>query len=333
MPVLTSQHHRPAHPLRRRALAWLLFSTVLWGLSFPLAKALVMMQLVRLPGADTLFLVAWDLVIRFGLAGVIVILGTLGSLRRITRLEVVQGVGLGLFAAGGVFLQNDGLNYTSASTSAFLTSCYCIFIPLVVAVQRRRWPPPAVVVCCALVLVGIGVLAGVDWRTLRLGRGEWETLACSLFYTGQILWVERPRFAANRPAHATAVMFPVLALAALPLALARMSSSGQLVTATAGSWPILGLLLAMTVFCTLATFTLMNYWQKYVEATEAGLIYCVEPVWTSLICLWLPGILMAWTGVAYANEVPTLKLLIGGGLITAANAALQLYPRAVTPVQ
>ena len=323
----------PPRARRGRALAWLLAATVLWGLSFPLAKALVLAQQRLLPGADTWFLVSLALVFRFGVAGVIVALGSLGTLRRLTPLETFQGVGLGLFATGGMLLQMDGLNYTAASTSAFLTSCYCVLIPVVVALQRRRRPPLAVVGCCALVLVGLGVLAGVDWRTFHLGRGEWETLGCSVFFAGQILWLERPRYAANRPAHATTVMFAVLAAAALPVMLARTTGPGQVFLAAAGSSAIFLLLVALTLLCTLATFSLMNHWQKHLEATEAGLIYCAEPVWTSLLSLWLPGWLALWTGAAYANEPATLKLLLGGGLITAANVGLQLYPRVVTQIR
>ena len=323
----------PPHPRRTRALAWLLAATILWGLSFPLAKALVLAQQRLLPGADTWFLVALALVFRFGVAAVVVTLGSLRTLRGLTRQETFQGLGLGLFASGGMLLQMDGLNYTAASTSAFLTSCYCVIIPGVVALQRRRPPPLAVAGCCALVLVGLGVLAGVDWRSFHLGRGEWETLGCSLFFAGQILWLERPRYAANRPAHATAVMFAVLAATALPVTLARTTGPEQMRLAAAGSPAIFLLLAALTLFCTLATFSLMNHWQKYLEATEAGLIYCAEPVWTSLISLWLPGWLALWTGTAYANEAATFKLLLGGGLITAANAGLQLYPRAATPVR
>ena len=323
----------PPRTRRARALAWLLAATTLWGLSFPLAKALVLAQQRLLPGADTWFLVALALVFRFGVAGAMVALGSLGTLRRLTRLETFQGVGLGLFAAGGMLLQMDGLNYTAASTSAFLTSCYCVIIPVVVALQRRRPPPLAVAGCCALVLVGLGVLAGVDWHAFHLGRGEWETLGCSVFFAGQILWLERPRYAANRPAHATAVMFAVLAAAASPVMLARTAGPGQMWLAAAGSPAIFLLLLALTLLCTLATFSLMNHWQKHLEATEAGLIYCAEPLWTSLFSLWLPGLLALWTGTAYANEAATLRLLLGGGLITAANVGLQLSPRAVTPVR
>jgi len=77
------------------------------------------------------------------------------------------------------------------------------------------------------------------------------------------------------------------------------------------------------VFCTLGAFMVMNVWQRHVTATEAGLIYCSEPVFASLLALFLPAIFSSWANIHYANEILTLRLLVGGGLITAANVLLQ----------
>jgi hypothetical protein len=68
---------------------------------------------------------------------------------------------------------------------------------------------------------------------------------------------------------------------------------------------------------------LMNRWHRHVGATLAGLIYCVEPVFTSAYALFLPGLLSAWAGIRYANETLTPHLLVGGGLILAANVLAQ----------
>src|SRR5439155_26219032 len=95
----------------------------------------------------------------------------------------------------------DRMAFTSASTSAFLTQCYCLFIPVWVAARDRSWPAAKVFFSCALVIAGVAVLAGVDWSHFRLGRGELETLAASVLFTGQILWLERPKFAANNANH------------------------------------------------------------------------------------------------------------------------------------
>ena len=322
----------PTHPLHSRATGWLLTATVFWGLSFPLAKALAIAQRAFLPGADSWFLASMPLVFRFGVAAFVLAIVSMRTLHLLTASEVLQGLGLGVFSAGGMLLQMDGLSYTAASTSAFLTSCYCVIIPVIVALQRRRWPPPLVTVSCGLVVIGMAILAGVDWRTLHLGRGELETILASFFFAAQIFWLERPGFARNRTGHATLLMFATIAAAAVPVMVARCRVPHDIVVAATASAPILGFLLALTLFCTLATFTLMNHWQKYLEATEAGLIYCVEPVSASLCALFLPAWLGTLASVSYPNESPTLRLLLGGLLITAANVCIQLKPRAVTPL-
>ena len=321
-----------AHSSRARATLWLVGATVFWGLSFPLAKALTVAQHALLPGADSWFLAAVTLSVRFGLAAGVLALGSLRTWRTMTGGEWSQGLGLGVFASGGLLLQIDGLGYTAASTSSFLTSIYCVIIPVFVACQRRRWPPLAVMGSCAVVLVGMAILVGVDWRTMRLGRGEWETVGASVFFAAQIFWLERPAFARNRTSHATVIMFGTIAVVMLPVLAARCRALSEVVVAAMGSGPIIGLLLGLTLFCTLATFTVMNHWQRFLEATEAGLIYCVEPVSASLCALFLPAWLGAWAGVSYPNETFTWRLLVGGTLITLANVFIQLKPKAVTPV-
>ena len=53
------------------------------------------------------------------------------------------------------------------------------------------------------------------------------------------------------------------------------------------------------------------------------MVYCIEPVLTSVLALFLPGLISIWTSINYANETLTVRLLIGGGLVTAANVLLQ----------
>jgi drug/metabolite transporter (DMT)-like permease len=93
-----------------------------------------------------------------------------------------------------------------------------------------------------------------------------------------------------------------------------------------GSGPWLAFTGLLTVFCTIGSFMLMNRWQPVITPTEAGLIYCSEPVFASLMALFLPAWFSRWAGFAYANETVTWHLLAGGGLITAANLLIQLKP-------
>jgi drug/metabolite transporter (DMT)-like permease len=244
---------------------------------------------------------------------------------RITGLELRQGAVLGAFAAGGSLLQTDGLQYTAASTSAFLTQLSAILIPVWLALRHRRNPGPIVWLGCVMVLVGVGILGHFDWRTLRFGRGEWETLLCSLFFVGQILWLEKPEFAGNRPGAVTLAMFSVQATAFLGLAALTAPSLHSLVVPVISPvW--VALTLTLTIVCTVGAFSIMNKWQPVIAATEAGLIYCIEPMFASIFALFLPGLLSAWAAIPYPNEVATWSLIVGGSLITLANVLVLMRP-------
>ena len=70
----------------------------------------------------------------------------------------------------------------------------------------------------------------------------------------------------------------------------------------------------------------MIAWQPKITATEAGLIYCVEPIFGSVMALFLPALFSVWAGLNYANEKATWTLLVGGGLVTLANVFIQWRP-------
>ena len=313
----------PSDPVRRsKALRALTAATLFWALSFPVMKTLLLAQERLLPGAASWFLTSLSVAARFGCAGLLLVGFTGRRLGSLTRREVEQGLVLAGFGGAGILFQMDGLTYTAASTSAFLTQAYCVFIPVWVMLTGRRLPPVKQCVCIVLVVGGVWILAGLNLQTMRLGRGELETLVGSLLFTGQILTLEGTRYAGNRPVMISAVMFPVMALLCLPVVWATAPSAAACLQVFAAPAPV-GLLAVLVICCTLIAYLAMNYWQPLVTSTEAGLIYCLEPVLASLLALFFPVWLSRWAGVDYANEHLTFRLLAGGGLITIANILLQ----------
>lgn len=303
----------------------LLLANFFWGLSFPVIKSIAMTHARLLPDSSNWFITGWTVGPRFILATAVLLLFAARGLRSITRRELAQGAGLGLFAAAGMILQTDGLQFTAASTSAFLTQLYAILIPLYLALRLRRLPPWTVWISCALVLGGVAVLGRFNWDTLRFGRGEAETLVASVFFMGQILWLEKKVFAGNSVLPVTLVMFALQAVVYFALAAGTAPRLADLaVPLHSGAW--VGLTLILTVFSTLGSYLIMNTFQPRITATEAGLIYCVEPIFGSLLSLFLPVLFSRWAGIDYPNEVATAHLLVGGSLITAANLLIQLTP-------
>ncbi len=306
----------------------LLLGNLLWGVSFPLIKSLVLLQERLVPGGSSWFITASTMLPRFTLGAIVLGLICFRAVRTLTRSELRQGLGLGLSALAGMIFQNDGLQFTSASTSAFLTQFYAIMIPTWLALRARRSPSWVVWLCGALALAGMAVLARLDWHDLKLGRGEWETLISSVFYMGQILWLGRPEFAANRALPVTTLMFVVLATGSGVMSVALAPAGAPMLALwTDPTW--LGYTLILTAACTLAAFTIMNKWQPFISTTEAGLLYCSEPVFTALLALFLPAWFSLWGGLNYRNEILGVNLLVGGGLITLANVLIQLKPRNV----
>jgi drug/metabolite transporter (DMT)-like permease len=313
-----SEHHT-------RAFLMLVFANAFWGLSFPLIKAVRLLDVALVPHASGWFVTVYGVAPRFVLGLLIVGVPLRRKLRTITRAEWVQGSLIGLFAAGGMLFQNDGLGYTSASTSAFLTQFYAITIPIWLAFRHRRNPGWVVWVSSVLVLVGVAILGGFDWRTLHFGRGEWETLVSSLFFMGQILWLDKKEYAANRPEILTLVLFAVQG--AVFTVLVLCSTPG--LSALAAPWhsPVwVGFMLTLTLLCTVGAYSIMNRWQPILSATEAGLSYCIEPIFSAVLSLFLPALFSAWALIDYPNERATANLLIGGTLITLANVLIQVRP-------
>jgi drug/metabolite transporter (DMT)-like permease len=300
----------------------LLLGNLFWGLSFPLIRSIELLNSKLFP-AGGWFVTSYALAPRYAIALVVLTALVVRRGFRVTRPEVVTGLVLGGFIAGGTLLQTDGLRYTDASVSAFLTQLYAILIPLWIAFRSRRNPGWLVWICTALVLSGVALLGHFNWATLRFGRGELETLGSSLFFMIPILWLDRKEYADNRPGRVTLVMFAVQFILLGALAFATAPRASALLTPWAfPSW--VGMTLILASVCTLAPFTIMTTWQPRITAIEAGLLYCTEPIFASLLALFLPALFSAWAAIAYANEKATMELVVGGALITAANALIQL---------
>ena len=313
------------HPQHNRAFMMLVLATIYWGLTFPQIKSLLLIQARILPPGSGWFSTVYVVAPRYLLATLILIAVQGRKAFDLRRGELIQGTVIALFASAGMLFQNDGLGYTAASTSAFLTQFYAIMIPIWLALRHRRNPGWLVWISCVLVLIGVSILGHFDWRTLHFGRGEWETLVASTFFMGQILWLDKKEYAENRPEKITLVLFAIEAVIFCLLAGVTAPS----LDAFAAPWrsPVwIGFTLVLTLLGTIGAYSIMNRWQPKLSATEAGLIYCIEPIFGSVMAIFLPALFSMWAAIDYPNEKATWTLVAGGGLITVANILIQLKP-------
>jgi drug/metabolite transporter (DMT)-like permease len=310
----------------RQARTLLFGATLLWGASFPVLRGLQLAQEAAAPRMPDRTLACADMAVRFLVAALFLLPFYARQLGSITPREWSQGVGLGLFAGAGLYLQTLGLAWTDASISAFLTQFYTLLVPLIVAVRDRRAPGARVVTACGMVLLGVALLSPGLLTHFVLGPGEILTLLGTGFLAAQIVWVERPRYASNRPGVVTLIMFTLLGtifLAAYPF-LGGTVSGG---VALFNQLPLIALLLLLVVFCTVLNFFIMNAWQPKISATEAGLIYCLEPVIATALSAFVPRWISRFAGISYPNETLRWGLLAGGGLILGATVLVATQRR------
>jgi drug/metabolite transporter (DMT)-like permease len=283
------------------------------AVGFPLLKAFALRAGLAAPGASDWFISSFLLLGRF-LAAALLLLCFERKLP--SNSELAQGLWIGGFAAAGHLLQMDGLSWTNASTSAFLTQGYVVVLPVLAAIESRRRPEKRVLLAVLLSLIGLAVLARFEPRHLTLGRGEAETLLAALLFAGQIFSISRPRYAQNEGGPVTLVMFLTVGLGALPLSVATgRETDFDRITASPQIWILLGLLALLS---TLLPFVLMNRYQRHVSSSEAGVIYGAEPLVASLLTLFLPALLSPVAGARYVNEQLTFRLILGALLVTSA---------------
>jgi drug/metabolite transporter (DMT)-like permease len=310
----------PPHRARTRgAILALLIACLGEALSFPLMKAFGLRAGLVAPEASGWFVSATLLAGRF-LFGALALCLVVRA--RLTREEVLQGALIGGFAAIGHVLQTDGLSFTEASTSAFLTQGYVVVLPLLSAIEAQRWPERRVGIAVTLNLLGLAILARFDPRTMTLGRGEAETLLAACAFAGQIYCISRARWADNRAMQVTLAMF--VSTGGLSLLIAAVSGTGAELARLSGSPELWWLLGFLTCASTLVPFLLMNRFQRHVSASEAGVIYGAEPLLAGVLALFLPALLSRLAGVTYANETISPRLLVGALLITLATLVLRV---------
>lgn len=305
-----------------RALPWMFAAMVCSGVGFVIGKASLLMQAPLVAGESSWFIAAQNLAPRFLItAAVLVGMGGRATLR-LTDGEWKQAVFMAFFSFLGCALQVDAMQYTSASTAAFLSQFYAILLPVWVAIGERKAPSRLAVAAMILVVIGTAVLAGVRWDHFQLGRGEAETLLAALSFSVLIYSLSWRRHAAHRAEATTAGMFVLEGAMFVALAVFTVKDAGHLVAPLASPGWLLVISLA-TVIATGGPFVVLNRWQRHLPATEAGLLYNLVPLFAALSELVLPRFFSAWFEIDYANTSVTQRLLVGGALIVGANAVLQ----------
>lgn len=339
---------------KTRAVAMLVLTNILWGISFPVMKLANLVMESHLSGgaADAQADATWRfahtasflVALRFTLSFFLLCLVFPRILRTMRPADWYWGMLTGLAFSAGMILQNMALNEIPASRSGFLTSLTVVFTPLLLLILHRQMPRGMLIAGITSALLGTAILTGIvafdfssGWPLLKVAEswrqrwmwGDSLTLLAAIVFAGQILLIDR----ASRtvPAgHLTPGMFLATLLAgSLVFLVSRNRTAAEMEPTIWLQWMtdlrLLGLVLLLSLFCTILAFHLMNIYQPAVSPSEAAVIYSLEPLFATLWAMCLPGLLSPLLRIGYRSERPGLELIVGGVLLALSNI-LALWP-------
>ena len=236
----------------------LFLSTVVWGLSFTIMKAILGEQI-----SPYLFVF-----LRFSISAVLLFPFCKKGIRSIGKDGVAYGFFLGFLIFAGFITQAVGITYTTASKSAFITGLSSVFVPFFLLFHRRKLPEPVVIGAIMLAIFGMYLLTGPAGGILNFG--DFLTLLCAISFAAQIYLMG---IAASKY-QALALTFIELATTAIVAGIALFFVPVHF----AITWKSVAALLFMTIPGTAVALSVQTWAQKRTSAVRAGLIFSAEPV-------------------------------------------------------
>ena len=237
-----------------RSEAILLGITAIWGFTFPAMK-------ISLNYLPPLLFLAY----RFGIASILMLLVFRS---RVLKLETLrEGVILGITLFLGHGFQIVGLEYTTASNSAFITSLYVVFTPFIAYFLLGDKIKARDTISLAVALTGLYLISGASFN---FNRGDFLTVLCALSFAFQIVLVQK----FGEKDYLSLAFWQIAWNFVLALLFAILFEP---LVIPEDPLPWMGILYT-SIFATVVAFTLQIKHQRNTQAHRAALIYSAEPI-------------------------------------------------------
>ncbi len=293
---------------RRWADLALIGNTVIWGATFTMVKDAIRSVSPVLFLALRFSLATAALAVFFRLrAGKGCVTGDRPR-RPVSRWRA--GALTGTFLFFGYLLQTQGLRFTSAPKSAFVTGLASVMVPLLGALVYKTRPQFSEVVGVLVAIPGLGLMT-LQGAVGSMSRGDLLTLLGALGFAAHIVAV------GHFSEHMSFESFSLMQVASA--AVLALVMCGWVERPHAEWRPAVVCVILVTGFlATALAFTVQAWAQQFTTSTRTALIYMLEPVFAWMTSYILVGENL--TGRAAVGAV----LILGGVLLVEMKP---LYPR------
>ncbi len=279
----------------------LVFVTFVWGATFVSIKEALAQSTPLTFNAVRMTLAALILIAVFG-----------KDLRNLSREVVLGGMLVGVFLWLGYEFQTPGLQYTTASKSAFLTGMSVVLVPLFLMLFWRRHVNRWSLVGVGIAFVGLYLLTipSGDAGFSSVNRGDILTMLCAVAFAFQIIFVGR---VTHKHPFAPVVTIEAATCAVLMIISAPILERPHIVFTGQVVWAIL----VTGVLGTALGFGAQGWAQQFTPPTHTALIFSLEPVFALGTSYLVIGERLGWrAGLGAA-------LILGGVILSEVLGAVQ----------
>lgn len=256
----------------------LILLTAIWGGTFSLIKG-------ALDYASPLVFVS----IRFGIAALILFPFVYKHFKGLNKKQILDGLLIGWWFFPGFILQTVGLQYTTASKSAFITGTFVIFTPIAQMLIMKKLPTLVNTIGIGIAGVGILLLSSGDGDVVsvlsELGStfnfGDFLTLICAMSFSIYIVYLDVVT-KRNNYLYATFSQLAFTTVAALILMPVFHFTGVERIMFKLNNELIFAFIYTI-FFATLFNITMMTKYQKEVPPVKAAILYSFEPIFAALI--------------------------------------------------
>jgi drug/metabolite transporter (DMT)-like permease len=277
----------------------LLFVTFGWGASFMLTK-------ISLGHLQTFNLLATRFLVAFLIAALVFI----RQMIKIDKKSFGYGMGLGFILFVSYAFQTTGLNYTTASKSAFITGSAVVFVPIILTVLTRSKLEMKAYISVIMAFIGLGFLT-LNGSISDVNIGDIYTLISAVIGACYLILVGKYTVKVESISFAITQIFSVGIFSLL----FSFIIEKPIITKDTNTWICI---LLLSIICTAGAFIVQMMAQKYTSPTRTALIFTAEPVFAGLF------------GYFFFNEVLGLKGLFGALLILAGMLVAELDYKALS---
>ncbi len=262
----------------------IVLATLIWGSAFVVMK-----------NAIDAFPIFYLLAFRFLAAAVLLGCFLLPRWKKVTKDYLWRGAVIGLFLFLAYATQTFGLQDTTPSVNAFLTTIYCVVVPFFNWMVAKTKPDRYHLLAAILSIAGVGFIS-LNGSQIVFGSGTLLTLLSGCFFAAHIVTLDRS--AKERDVFIlTAIQFATAGGIAVICGVCFESFPTVWTNDTV---LCLGYL---TLFCTVATLSLQAIGQKYTEPATTSVLLSLESVFAVVFSMLFYG------------ERPSVLLFCGFGLI------------------